>query len=81
APSAKAPPKPAALGAITVVCMPKCDQIIDNGTPLGGGHIFNRPVPAGKHVLQLSAPNGVRKNMVIEVLPDQTREVRMSMDK
>jgi serine/threonine-protein kinase len=73
--------KPAALGAITVVCMPKCDQIIDNGTSLGPGHIFNRPVPAGRHVLQLSAPNGSRKNLVVEVTPEQTKEVRMSMDK
>ena len=73
--------KPAALGAITVVCMPKCDQIIDNGTSLGPGHIFNRPVPAGRHVLQLSAPNGSRKNLVVEVAPEQTKEVRMSMDK
>jgi hypothetical protein len=61
--------------------MPKCDQIVDNGTPLGPGHIFNRPVPAGRHVLQLSAPNGVKKNLVIEVVGDQTKEVRMSMDK
>jgi len=73
--------KPAALGAITVVCMPKCDQIIDNGASLGPGHIFNRPVPAGRHVLQLSAPNGARKNLVVEVAPEQTKEVRMSMDK
>lgn len=72
---------PAALGAITVVCMPKCDQIIDNGTPLGPGHIFNRPVPAGRHVLVLSAPNGVKKNLQVEVSPEQTREVRISMDK
>jgi hypothetical protein len=74
-------PKPAALGAITVVCLPKCDQITDNGAALGPGHIFNRPVPAGKHVLQLSAPNGVRKNLIVEVSPDQTKEVRMAMDK
>jgi hypothetical protein len=74
------PKKPSALGAITVVCMPKCDQIIDNGTPLGPGHIFNRPVPSGKHTLGLSAPNGVKKNLVVEVVPEQTREVRISMD-
>ena len=84
-PAAVPPPaaakKPAALGAITVVCMPKCDQIIDNGASLGPGHIFNRPVPAGRHVLQLSAPNGARKNLVVEVAPEQTREVRMSMEK
>jgi hypothetical protein len=75
------PKKPAALGAITVVCMPKCDQIIDNGTPLGPGHIFNRPVPSGRHTLALSAPNGVKKNLVVEVAPEQTREVRIPMDK
>jgi hypothetical protein len=73
--------KPAALGALTVVCMPKCDQIIDNGASLGPGHIFNRPVPAGRHVLQLSAPNGARKNLVVEVAPEQTKEVRMTMEK
>jgi len=85
APAPAAPPKPTAakpaLGAITVVCMPKCDQIVDNGTSLGAGHIFNRPVPSGRHVLQLSAPNGARKNLVVEVAPEQTKEVRMSMDK
>jgi hypothetical protein len=31
--------------------------------------------------LQLSAPNGTRKNLVVEVAPEQTKEVRMSMDK
>jgi serine/threonine-protein kinase len=81
APAASPAKKPSALGAITVVCMPKCDQIIDNGTSLGPGHIFNRPVPSGRHNLQLSAPNGTRKNLVVEVVPDQTKEVRMSMDK
>lgn len=71
----------AALGGLTVVCIPKCDQIIDNGTPLGPGHIFNRPVTSGRHALVLSAPNGVKKNLQVEVLPEQTREVRISMDK
>jgi serine/threonine protein kinase len=71
----------AALGALTVVCMPKCDQIIDNGTPLGPGHIFNRPVPSGRHSLVLSAPNGVKKTLQVDVSPEQTREVRISMDK
>jgi len=61
--------------------MPKCDQIVDNGTPLGPGHIFNRPVPSGRHVLALSAPNGVKKTLTVEVLPENTREVRISMDK
>ena len=53
---------------------------MDNGTPLGPGHIFNRPVSAGRHALVLSA-NGVKKAMVVDVQPDQPKEVRISMDK
>lgn len=83
--TARAVPVPkkssSAPGALTVVCMPKCDQIIDNGAQLGPGHIFNRPVPSGHHTLVLSAPNGVKKTLQVEVLPDQTREVRISLDK
>jgi hypothetical protein len=61
--------------------MPKCDQIVDNGTPLGPGHIFNRPVPSGKHVLVLSAPGCAKKTVAVEVFPEVTREVRMPMEK
>ncbi len=70
-----------AIGGLTVVCMPKCDEILDNGISLGPGHIFNRPVAAGKHVLVLSTQSGVKKTMQVDVVPDQTREVRVSMDK
>lgn len=78
-------PPPAALpaggrGALTVVCMPKCDAITDNGVPLGPGHIFNRPVAAGKHTLELSAPNGVKKTVVTEISPDTTKEIRVTLD-
>jgi hypothetical protein len=62
--------------------MPKCSDILDNGSSLGGGNVFNRPVPSGKHSLVLTAAStGVRKQMVVDVLPDQTREVRLSMEK
>jgi hypothetical protein len=37
-------------------------------------------VPSGRHVLALSAPNGVKKNLQVEVVPGETREVRISMD-
>lgn len=72
---------PSGPGALTVVCIPKCDEIIDNGTSLGPGHIFNRSVPSGRHTLVLSAPNGVKKTLTVEVVPNQTREVRISMAK
>lgn len=78
-------PPPAALpaggrGSLTVVCMPKCDAITDNGVALGPGHIFNRPVASGKHTLELSAPNGVKKTIVTEVAPDTTKEIRVTLD-
>lgn len=73
--------KSEALGALTIVCIPKCDQIVDNGTPLGPGHIFNRPAASGSHTLVLSAPNGVKKTLQVEVVPAKTKEVRISMDR
>lgn len=82
APAAGPPAGPAALGAITVVCMPKCSEITDNGAPFGTGNVFNKPVTAGRHALVLfSATTGVRKPMVVDVASGQTAEVRVSMEK
>jgi hypothetical protein len=84
-PSKRAPAAPLVVasgtgdGAITVVCSPRCDQIIDNGVALGPGHIFNRPAAAGRHVFVLSAPNGVKKTLTVDVFPSSIREVRISM--
>lgn len=71
---------PSGMGAITVICVPKCDHTIDNGVSLGPGHIFNRPVATGRHVLQLSAPTGARKTVTINVAEGVTREIRVAMD-
>jgi serine/threonine-protein kinase len=45
---------------LSVVCFPACDQVIDNGKPLGPSPIFQRPVPAGEHRLKLSAGSAVK---------------------
>ena len=74
------PPRATGTGALSVVCLPKCDHVFDNGNDLGAGNVFNRPVPAGMHVLSLTAPNGVKKTLVIDVPADQTKVVRVSMD-
>ncbi len=71
---------PNRMGALTVVCLPKCDAIFDNGVPIGPGHVFHRPVIAGRHVLVLTAPNGARKSLTVEVTPEQVREIRVAMD-
>ncbi|MBS2017573.1 MAG: hypothetical protein JST00_32130 [Deltaproteobacteria bacterium] len=88
-PSAGAPPflstSPAASpmqgrATITIVCSPKCDSVADNGVLLGPSNILNRPVLAGRHVLELSAPNGVRKTVTTDVTPDSAKEIRVSME-
>jgi hypothetical protein len=68
------------LGALTIVCIPKCTEISDNGERIGPGHIFNRPTVSGHHVLALSAANGAKKSVQVDVRPGQTREVRVAMD-
>src|SRR6185437_8881736 len=61
------PPAPlplAEMGTLTIVCAPsRCDQIIDNGVPLGPGHIFNKTVAAGPHRLQLRSATGEMKTL------------------
>jgi hypothetical protein len=67
-------------GSLTVICLPvKCDSIVDNGTAIGPGHIFNRPVPVGRHSLVLHGANGVTKNVRVEIHADQLKEVRVMM--
>jgi len=65
-------------GTLTVVCLPACDQVTDNGAPLGRSPIVGRVVPAGRHTIQLSAGT-VKKSTVVTVQPDAVSEVRMAM--
>jgi len=71
----------AEFGALSVVCIPKCESTTDNDISLGPGHVFNRPVRAGRHVLRLTSTNGVIKTVTVDGSPEQTREIRMSMDR
>jgi hypothetical protein len=72
--------QPAAPGAMTIVCSPRCDSVVDNNVPLSAGSLVNVPVASGPHKLVLSAPNGVKKTVLVNVAPGQTREVRVSME-
>lgn len=74
-----APGKPR-TGTLSVVCLPKCDHVLDNVVDLGTGDVVQRPVAPGMHSLTLSAPNGVKKTLAVEVLADQLRAVRITMD-
>lgn len=74
----RATPPAAATGALTVVCMPKCESVVMDGTSLGAGHIFNRPTATGRHVLQLGM-GAVRKTVVIDVRRNELKDVRVHM--
>lgn len=68
-------------GAMTIVCTPKCESISDNNVPLSPSNLTNVQVPAGTHKLVLSAPNGVKKTMLVNVVAGQVKEVKVSMDR
>ena len=76
-------PAPAAngTGTLTVVCLPKCDQILDNGAVLGNGYVFGQQVAAGHHTLSLSSSNGVKKTLPVDIPASGTKELRVSMEK
>jgi serine/threonine-protein kinase len=38
---------------LTVICLPACDEVVDNGQSLGRSPILKHPVPAGDHKLTL----------------------------
>jgi len=44
-------------------------------------NLTNISVPAGTHKLALSAPNGVKKTLLVNVVAGQTKEVKVAMDR
>ena len=77
------PPAPVSggTGQLSIVCLPGCADISDNGSSLGGGPIFGRTVPAGRHSIKLVSTSSppVIKSMTITVKTDQKTEIRQSM--
>ena len=63
---------------ISVICIPACDQVVDNGKPLGASPIFKRSVPVGAHRLRLLS-SGYGKTVSVSVVADQLSVVRESM--
>ena len=72
------PVKTGELGGITIVCLPACSQVLDNGSALGPSPIFARPVASGPHNLTLVS-GGNKKNVKVTVTPGKTSEVREAM--
>jgi hypothetical protein len=72
---------PSGTGALTIICTPKCDSIVDNNVPFSSTNVMAAAASAGPHKLVLSAPNGVKKTVQVNIVAGQTREVRVSMDR
>jgi hypothetical protein len=67
-------------GLISVICIPGCDQIFDNGKLLGPSPIFKRPATLGSHRIKLVVTNPpASKTISTIVVADQVAMVRESM--
>ncbi len=64
--------------SLTVICLPGCSQVYDNGALLGASPVFNRSVPSGRHSLKLVSDSGT-KNVSVTLKPDEKQSVRVSM--
>jgi serine/threonine-protein kinase len=76
------PPAPAAAagggtGTLKVICFPGCDQVIDNGSPLGPSPIVRRNATLGSHRIKLVWSDTSTVVSTI-VLADQTATVRQN---
>jgi hypothetical protein len=64
-------------GTLKVICLPVCDQVIDNGNALGPSPVARRNVSVGSHRIKL-VWGDVSKIVSTIVLADQTSFVRES---
>ncbi len=68
-----------AQGQLTVICIPACTQVFDNGKALGSSPIFKQAVNVGSHRLKLVGDGGYTKVVSVTVVVDQLSVVRQSM--
>jgi eukaryotic-like serine/threonine-protein kinase len=67
-------------GFLTVVCLPGCDQIYDNGKLLGPSPVFKRATQVGSHKIKLVLNNPLATKTVSAIVQaDQVFMVRESM--
>jgi serine/threonine-protein kinase len=62
-------------GTLKIICIPGCDQVIDNGSPLGPSPIVRRSASVGSHRIKLIWGDASKIVSTI-VLADQTATVR-----
>lgn len=68
-------------GYLSVICLPACDQVLDNGKPMGPSPIFKRAVGVGEHKLKLIRLDPAVNKMVSAVVTASSEPsvVRQSM--
>jgi len=68
------------MGTLSIICTPRCDSIVDNGTPLSPGNLVALPVAAGPHKVVLTA-GGVKRSFSVKMAPGETKELRADLEK
>jgi eukaryotic-like serine/threonine-protein kinase len=71
--------QPVGSATLSVVCLPACSQVFDNGQMIGASPIFGRPVSAGPHSIR--GVNGSKSKTAgtVRLRPDESQTVRISM--
>jgi serine/threonine-protein kinase len=62
-------------GTLKVICVPGCDQVIDNGSSLGPSPIVRRAASVGSHRIKM-VWGDASKTVSTIVVADQTATVR-----
>jgi serine/threonine protein kinase len=72
---------PAGYGALSVSCFPACDQVLDNGVPLGASPFFGRRVAVGPRRLTcVWATAPTHKVVSAIVVADQETRIRVNQN-
>lgn len=87
-PSAPPAPVPASsadkadkeMGALSIICTPRCDSIVDNGTPLSPGNLVALPVAAGPHKVVLTS-GSVKRSFSVKIAPGEMKELKADLEK
>jgi hypothetical protein len=69
---------PAGTATLSIVCLPACSQIFDNGSPVGPSPSFGRTVPSGSHVIR--GVNGKNsRTETVRLKPGESQTLRLSV--
>jgi serine/threonine-protein kinase len=80
-PTASAAAGPSPYGTLSVTCFPACDQVLDNGVPLGASPFFGRHVaPGPRRLTCVWATAPTHKVVSALVVADQETRIRVNQN-